>query len=228
MNTSQQTLESMSQAAWFNRWTVKKFSSLLRGNILEVGCGIGSFTPLLKSYGKVWAIDINKEYIGKTKESIGDDTRVGIGDIEIGKYFFGKQKFDTIVCLNVLEHISDDNKALKNLYKLLKKEGFLILLVPAHQFLFGQIDLSIGHFRRYSKNKLANKLKKIGFSIIQSKILNFLGSIGWFIEGKILKQEKIEESKIRIFNFLAPFFLTVEDLVEPPVGTSILIIAQKI
>lgn len=227
-NASEETLESMSQAVWYNRWTLKKFSSFLKGDILEVGCGIGNFTQLLRSYRSVWAIDINNEYIEQTKKNVNGGVRMGVGDIEKGSYFFERQRFDTVVCLNVLEHISDDNKALENLYKLLRKKGYLILLVPAHQFLYGQIDKSIGHFRRYSKKKLESKLKKIGFNIINSKKVNLLGSIGWFIEGKIFKKSKIEESKVKIFNLLAPFFLNAENFAEPPMGTSILTVAQKI
>ncbi|OGE42619.1 hypothetical protein A3B45_00220 [Candidatus Daviesbacteria bacterium RIFCSPLOWO2_01_FULL_39_12] len=226
MNQAQQTLESMSQAVWYNQWTLKKFSSFLRGEILEVGCGIGNFTPFLTEYGKVWAIDIDRRYVNQTKRTLGDKAKVGYGDIERGEYFF-KKKFDGIVCLNVLEHIQDDKKALKNLYKLLNPNGYLILLVPSHQYLFGEIDKSIGHFRRYSQKQLEDNLKKIGFKLIKSTILNFLGSIGWFIEGKLFKKRKIEEGRIKIFNFLAPFFLGIENLIEPPIGTSILVIAQR-
>lgn len=228
MSNSLQTLESMSQAVWYNRWTLKKFSSFLKGEILEVGCGIGNFTPLLTKFGKVWAIDIDSDYINQTKKSIKGKLKVGFGDIEKGNYFFDDQKFDCIVCLNVLEHIRDDKKALKNLFTILKPDGFLILLVPSHQFLFGQIDKSIGHIRRYSKKQLENDLKKIGFKLIKSKILNFLGSIGWFIEGRLFKKDKVEESKVKIFNFFAPLFLNAENLIEPPIGTSILIVTQKL
>lgn len=226
MNTSQQTLESMSQAVWYNQWTLKKFSSFLRGEILEVGCGIGNFTPFLTEYGRVWAIDLDRRYVNQTRKALDDKAKVGYGDIEKGEYFFNK-KFDSIVCLNVLEHIKDDRITLENLYKLLNPSGFLILLVPSHQFLYGEIDKSIGHFRRYTQKQLEDNLKRIGFKPVKSRKLNFLGSIGWFIEGKLFKKRKIEEGKIKIFNFLAPFFLRIENLIEPPIGTSILVIAQK-
>lgn len=222
------TLESMSQAVWYNQWTLKKFKSFLNGEILEIGCGIGNFTKSLTKYGKVWAIDIDPQGIEKTREVVNGRVRIGFGDLETNKFFFGNRKFDTIVCLNVLEHIKDDLKALKNLNKLLRPGGFLILLVPLHQFLYGQIDRSIGHFRRYSKSELNEILKKVGFKIIKSKRLNFLGGIGWFITGKILKENQVKEEKIKIFNFFAPLFLKVENLIEPPIGTSLLTIAQKV
>lgn len=228
MNDSQgsRTLESMSQAVWYNRWTLNKFKKYLKGEILEVGCGIGNFTNSLKEYGEVYAIDIDNNYINEVKEVT--DGRAGFGDIETGKYFFKDKKFDTVVCLNVLEHIQKDALAVKNLYKLLKDEGHLILLVPVHPFLFGKIDESIGHFRRYAKKELVKQLEGLGLKILNCRKLNFLGAIGWFFAGKVLKESVVDDNKIRVFNIIAPFVLPLEDLIEPPIGTSILIIAQKI
>lgn len=226
-STGTQTLESMSQAVWFNQWTVKKFEKYLNGDILEVGCGIGNFTNSLKKYGNVWAIDINKTYVRQTSDLIRKKGTIEEGDIEKTIHFFGGKKFDSIVCLNVLEHIKDDKKALKNMFDLLKDDGYLILLVPAFDFLFGEIDKSIGHFRRYDKNELQKKVKSLGFEVIKSRIINFLGAIGWWVSSRILSNNKIDESKIKLFNFIAPLVLRLEDLFEPPVGTSILIVMKK-
>lgn len=226
-NDSSITLESMSKAGWYNKWLLGQFREFLSGDILEVGCGIGNFTDLLTQFGNVWAVDINSEYLKKTEDRFGGKVKVGFGDIEKAKYFLKNQRFECIVCLNVLEHIKDDSKALNNLFKLLKPQGVLILLLPAHQFLYGEIDKSIGHFRRYDKSGIRKKLEKIGFKIIKSKRLNFLGAFGWFIVGRVLKQKTVQEGNIKIFNLIAPLFLQIEKFVEPPIGTSILIIAQK-
>lgn len=220
-----ETLESMSQAVWYNQWTLKKFKKFLSGDILEVGCGIGNFTKSLKGYGNLFAIDIDESYIDEVKKVITG--KAGKGDIETGKYFFKDKKFDTIVCINVLEHIEKDQQALGNMYQLLKKEGSLILLVPAHNFLFGRIDESIGHFRRYDSKELTKRLEAYGFKILSCRKLNFFGAVGWFMTGKIFRENRIDEGKIKIFNLLAPFILPFEDLIEPPIGTSILIVAQK-
>lgn len=227
MKNGKQTLESMNQAVWYNKWTLNKFKKFLNGEILEVGCGIGNFTSTLVNYGQVWAIDINNEYIEKTKDKVKGKARVGFGDIEKGKYFFPSRKFDVIVCLNVLEHIKDDAAAGNNLYQLLRKGGKLILLAPAHWFLYGEIDRSIGHFRRYNKRGLIKQLGGVGFKVTWSRNINFLGALGWFITGRILKKEKVDGKAIKIFNLIAPFFLSPEDLFEPPIGTSILVVAKK-
>lgn len=222
-----QTLESMSQAVWYNKWTLNKFEKYLRGDILEVGCGIGNFTSSLTKYGRVWAIDVNKNYIRQLKKISEKGEKIGMGDIENGKYFFKDKKFDCVVCINVLEHIKDDQKALENIFKLLKKDGHLILLVPSFDFLYGGIDKAIGHYRRYSINSLQNFLTKAGFGIIYKRILNMMGAIGWFISARLFSDTKVDENRIKIFNAIAPIVLPIEDMIEPPFGTSMLIVAKK-
>ena len=227
-NANHSTLESMSQSLWYNRWTLSKFIPYLSGNILEVGCGFGSFTGILLRYGSVWAIDIDKFCITKTKKNCPSPSHIGYGNIETGKYFFRKHTFDSIVCMNVLEHIKNDEKALSNMYSILSPRGFLVLLVPSHPKLFGSIDKSIGHFRRYSRHELIKKVSDCGFSIIHTRRLNFLGAIGWWFAAKILNNTTVQEQKLHVFNSLAPLLLPLEDAMEPPIGTSILLIAQKI
>lgn len=224
MNQSLETLESLSGAHWYNKWLVNQFKDYLKGDILEVGCGIGNFTKLLSDYGKVSAIDINRNYIKKIKLK---NSAVGFGDIEKGKYFFKNKQFASIVCLNVLEHIEDDNKSLKNIFKLLKPGGHLILLVPYSRRLYGETDKAIFHFRRYEKAEVAKKIKSAGFKIKKSRILNIIGGIGWFISGKILKEVSVSRNKVFIFNLIGPIFLFFEKFIEPPLGTSVLVIASK-
>jgi len=221
------TLESMNQAEFYNKWTLKKFEKYLKGDILEVGCGIGNFTSTLAKYEQVTAIDIDQSLIDRFKKDKNFRVTVGYGDIEKGRYFFKDKVFDTVVCLNVLEHINDDIEALQNMYELLKKNGKLILLAPIHDFLYGEIDRSINHFRRYNPDQLKVKLEQIGFTIEESRKLNFLGALGWFVAGRIFKNKQVEDSKVRLFNTIAPFCLFVEDFIEPVFGTSVLIIAKK-
>ena len=224
MGKSLETLESLSGAQWYNNWLIDQFKEHLSGDILEVGCGIGNFSRQLSSFGQVFASDINKKYLARIK---GENIKVGFGDIEKGEYFFKGKKFDSIVCLNVLEHIKDDKRALTNLYNLLKIGGNLILLVPAHKSLYGEIDKAIFHYRRYDKKDLSIQIKKARLQILFSRRLNFLGGLGWYISGKIFKNRSLDKNKVAIFNLLAPRFLQLEKFFEPPIGTSILIIARK-
>lgn len=226
--TGSKTLENMNQAKFYNRWTLGKFNKYLTGDILEVGCGIGSFTRFLFQYGKVFAIDIDRGLVKIMKTGNLPGVIGGYGDIEKGRYFFKNRTFDTIVCLNVLEHIKNDKEALQNIYNLLNQDGRLILLVPIHKFLYGSIDEYISHYRRYDPTYLKATLEQIGFKVDESKKMNWLGAIGWLIAGRILKEKNVESRNIKIFNLFAPLALWIENLIEPPIGTSVLIIAKKV
>lgn len=226
-NRGEVTLESMSKANWYNRWTVDFLKSYFYGDILEIGCGIGNFTETLTKHGTVHAIDIEESFVKQTKRKLKNKAEVGLGDIESGTYFFAKKRFDTIVCVNVLEHIYNDSKSLKNINKLLNPGGTLILLVPAHPKLYGKIDNAIGHYRRYTKKALTEILDKSSFQIQLMKSINFIGGIGWWFAGRVLKDTAVGGEKIKLFNLIGPVFLALEKIVEPPIGTSLVVIARK-
>ncbi|HET7098895.1 MAG TPA: class I SAM-dependent methyltransferase [Patescibacteria group bacterium] len=217
MHIGETTLEIMSKASWYNNWLMRQISGYLNGDILEVGAGMGNFTSKLSIYGKVTAIDYDATY-----------KNANYGDIENGKYYFGKNKlFDTIVCMNVLEHINNDKKALENMFSLLNKDGKLILLVPAHQWAYGEMDKGLGHFRRYSRGEVVSKLQDSKFEILNSRYLNWLGLIGWFFNAKILRSEIIPEGQLGLFDKLARPFLLLEEFINPPFGLSVLAIGVK-
>jgi SAM-dependent methyltransferase len=216
MKTGEKTLEIMSTVSWYNDWLVDQIGRYLKGEILEVGAGIGNFTSKLSKYGKVTAIDYNPNY-----------ENANYGDIEKGKYFFGDKKFDSIVCMNVLEHIKDDKKALSNMFNLLKPGGKIILLVPAHKWAYGRMDKELGHFRRYTKDQFSNLLKTSGYSLLTNRHLNWLGLVGWFINGKILGRKIIPEEQLGVFDYIARPFLLLEEFVNPPFGLSVLVVGEK-
>src|SRR3990167_9429618 len=202
-NESLITLESMNKASWYNDWVFKKFKKYLTGDILEVGCGIGNFTKKLSDHGSVTAIDIEESFLKIAKEKTKDEVLIGKGDIEKGRYFFKEKKFDAIICLNVLEHIKDDTTALKNIQRLLKPKGYAVLILPAHKSLYGSIDRAIGHYRRYSKGQILKMLKKNELKLIKMRRVNSLGAIGWFLSGKVFKNNTVSEKKLKLFNIFS-------------------------
>ncbi len=219
------TLEIMNKAPWYNGWLYSRISPFLGGQILEIGAGIGNFTKLLSKKGQVTAIDYDKTYLSYLKRLVGG--RAGWGDIEKGKYFFRKKKFDSIVCMNVLEHIKNDKRALSNMRDLLKDEGRLVLLVPAHQFAYGLIDRDLGHYRRYTRDSLDVKLVSVGFKVKKIFYLNFLGLAGWWFNGKILKKRVIPSSQLGIFDLVSRPFLKLEEILYLPFGLSVVAVAYK-
>lgn len=226
-NIGQDTLEVMSSANNYNAWSLSLFSKYLKGDILEIGGGIGNFTSLLTKYGDVTSIEIEKSYLPKIRKRVKENVDVGFGDIEKGDYFFKRKKFDSIVILNVLEHIKDDDRAVANIFKLLKKKGHVCILVPAHSLLFSKMDKNLGHYKRYTKDNLNKLLIKNGFDIKETRYLNLLGAFGWFFSGRVLKKEAIPQNQLQVFDVLSKPMLYIERFVRPPFGLSVLTIATK-
>ncbi len=220
------TLEVMSTANWYNRWVLDYLGKKVRGNILEVGAGIGNFSKLLRRRGNVTAIDIYPDYIQKlTKHS---SILAGYGNIESGKYFFNSNKrFDTLICFNVLEHIKDDAKAIRNMFKLLDSGCSLIVIVPAHQLLLSHFDREIGHFRRYNTKHLSDMLRKAGFRKITVRYINWWAAIGWFVFLKISRRKSLPKNPVGIFEKFAKYLLWPEKFIKLPFGLSVLAIAEK-
>ncbi len=221
------TLEVMKNARWYNKWTLSFFEKYLKGSILEVGPGIGNFTKLLSGYRNVTGIEINTQYLSRATNNKNNKCTVGHGDIEKGKYFFKNKKFDTVVCLNVLEHIKDDEKALCNIYRLLNKNGVLILLVPSHNFLYSKYDKLLGHYRRYNITDVRNKLSKCGFEKISARYFNWFGAFGWWFFLKTLKKETFPDKEVGIFDALGKIFLWPEKYIKFPFGLSVMAIVGK-
>lgn len=223
-----ETLKRMDTARFYNEEIFSLAKPFLKGDILEVGCGIGSFTEKLISVGNVTAIDIEKYYISKTKKALGKRAHVGFGDIEKGKYFFDSSKrFDSIICLNVLEHIQNDTKTLQNIYSLLRKKGTVFLLTPAHPAFFGSLDKGLGHARRYTKSDVRAKFLKAGFKVKRVYYFNSFGGLGWFLNSKLLRRKILPRHQLKVFSIVGRIPLFFEKFVKPPFGLSVVIIASK-
>ncbi|KKQ42863.1 MAG: Methyltransferase type 12 [Microgenomates group bacterium GW2011_GWC1_37_8] len=222
------TLEIMREAGWYNNWLFMLIEPELKGHILEVGAGIGNITQLLVDKSKrVYAIDLNERYVEKLKKRFANKLEVELGNVEKNDNFFNNKKFDTIVCLNVLEHIKKDTNALKNMYSLLIKGGKLILLVPAHEFLYSHLDAKLGHYKRYNKKELDLLLEDIGFKKISLKYINLASAAAWFIMLRLTKRGSLPRRNVEIFNIIGKLLIWPEKYIEPPIGLSVLAIYKK-
>jgi len=216
----------------FNNWIYSKFKSYLKGDILETGSGCGTFSEkIIKDFGgKICLTEIDKNFISLLKRKF-KEKRVSVKKLDLGEekdFKKIKSKFDTIYSSNVLEHIKDDVKALKLLRGMLKPNGRLILLVPCHKFLYSKIDVALGHYRRYSKKELNKKVKEAGFKIEKAFWFNLFAIPGRFLNGNVLKKEKIHEGSFKLFNQLVPFLRFFEEKVfRNIIGISRVMVLRK-
>ncbi len=228
--TNTLTLLLLEGATSYHRWIFEQMKPFLRGNILEVGCGIGNLTGWLLHQGRVLATDVKEDYLDIIREKYRDHPnliRTLIWDIREDPAEIFHHHFDTIVCSNVLEHVEDDDLVLRHYYELLSSGGRLILLVPALKVLYNHLDRGLGHFRRYGRKELIQKLTHNGFKICHLKYFNLFGILGWFLNGTLLRRPLLPAGQIELFNRMVPLFIMIEKIIPKWVGQSLIAVGGK-
>lgn len=201
--------------------------------ILDVGCGTGKNLEQLKKFGKVYGLDGSSEAIKFCKKR-------GLENLELGKAEdmpFQQNSFDLITLLDVLEH-TDDNKTLQEVYRILKKDGLLILTVPALSWLWSEWDKILNHRRRYNKYGIISLLNKNKFNVIKATYLySFLVFPALIIrkmkQSLFRKKEYSSDFQLsnpllnRIMGYVSNIEFKLAKKITIPIGTTILVIAKK-
>jgi glycosyltransferase involved in cell wall biosynthesis len=224
-----QTLQKMKKLHRYNRWIFSEFQPFLGRRVLEIGSGIGNITKFLLDREFIIATDVDPKYLTFLRNTFGQYKKFMIETLDISGSDVGRYRpyhIDSVICFNVLEHIEEDEKALKNIFDLLEPRGRLLLFVPSHRWLYGSLDRHLGHHRRYGKEELKKKLEDAGFRVIFSKYFNRIGILGWYLNGKILRRKKLPSFQLRIYNLFVPLF-KLEELLPLPFGTSLLAVAER-
>ena len=234
--TGKDTLHSFSRAYRFNQWMFDQIFPWASGKILEAGSGIGNISRLfIERKFSITLSDIMSDYILRLRRSFGNDPHVdGIVQLDLSSPDISAEypelagQFDTVVALNVIEHISDDALAIRNCRKVLRNQGRMIILVPAFQFLFNSLDTDLQHYRRYTKKTITKLMEENGFKVIHKSYFNFMGMVGWYISGVLMKNKKIPRSQLRIFEKLVPLFRLIDFVIFRSAGVSVIAVAEKV
>ena len=226
----EQILKLMSKGTKLNYWMYSQIKPYVTGKTLGIGSGIGNISRYFIENGdEIYLSDIRDQYLKLLKSKYPDNEVIKIDlvdpdfDVKHSKLF---ETFELVFALNVIEHIQDDRKALINISKLLKPNGFIYILVPAHQILFNNFDKTLFHYRRYNKRKLIDAFPN-AIKIKKSWYFNFAGIFGWFIVGKILNKKTIPESNMILYNLLTPLFKLLDYLTFNKLGLSVIVTGQK-
>jgi 2-polyprenyl-3-methyl-5-hydroxy-6-metoxy-1,4-benzoquinol methylase len=199
-------LDAMAQTPRFNQWMADTIKPYCGKKVLEIGSGIGNLTAqLLRGRRKYTATDINAEHMARlsTRFSYCPALAVREANLENPAHFADlKEGFDTVVCLNVLEHVPDDRTGLKNILSSLEPGGRAIILVPEGMSVYGTLDKVLGHCRRYSEQELRTKMTEAGFVVERVLKFNRVTRPGWFVNGRILKKEVFSPFQLRVFDNL--------------------------
>ena len=221
---------ALNEARNYRAALVTEFKPFIRGCVIEIGAGIGQFSEAigaLKEVSRLVSVEPEASFCNKFRDLHPDLAVVQgiIDDVPTG------QDWDTILCINVLEHIREDQNELAKYHRLLAKAGgCLCLFVPARPELYAPIDKDFGHFRRYVKPELERMLHQAGFEIVTLSYFNCIGYLLWGLNFRVLKKRTFDLASVRLFDrVIFPVVHGLESRVcRPPIGQSLIAVARAV
>ncbi len=229
-------LEAMSFATNYQRWMLDIFSPYLGKRIVEVGAGTGSFSELLleRNIESLFLVEPSTEMYSQLNarlKEIASAVRIKTFNnvfIKVAEHLKSSAQPDSIIYVNVMEHVEDDAAELEAVYRTLESGGRIFIFVPALAWLYGNFDKQIGHFRRYTKPELEDKCRRAGFKLIRSSYFDSAGIVPWWIKYRLLKSSTMEPRAVALYDkYVVPPLKAIEWFVSPPIGKNVLLIAEK-
>lgn len=225
-------LEHLKEARGLTDWMFEQFEQDVRGRVLEVGAGIGTFTERLMSrpVDHVLAMEpyepcvavLEAEFSGNEQVTVIAEALPGAPSLEAEK-----GNVDFILCQNVLEHIEDDSGAMGAMAATLKPGGNLFLLVPANPRLYGPLDKAYEHFRRYTKPLVRDRVLGAGLELDDLYSFNALGIPGWWVQNRRGPSAEISSGSLKAYEMLLKAWKPIERRWRPPTGLSVVARAHK-
>ncbi len=225
-------LDAMSFTPQFNRWmaeTILPFTGGDGATVLEVGAGTGNLTRWLSPRRAHYiATDISEEYVGQLRSAFRHRRAVEVRQLDAAgsDWLADGRRVDTVICLNVLEHIEDDAAALAAMREVLLPDGRAIILVPNDPSAYGTLDKAIGHFRRYSKPQMEELLRRSGFDVERSFEFNRVSMPAWRFTGQVMKSTRLSRFSLRVFNRFVWLWRRIDRFLPWP-AASIVVVARR-
>jgi SAM-dependent methyltransferase len=213
-------LHSLAGTRRFNKWMAETIRPWLGARVLELGAGIGNMTQHLSRSRKLYvATDLDEEHLARLRVRFQSRPNVDfrVCDLRDSADFAALGGcFDTVVCLNVLEHIDDDLGGLRNIRSALEPGGRAIVLVPQDQSIYGTLDKVLGHYRRYSAARLRQRMEEAGFEFESVLEFNRITRPGWYLNGRILKRQDLGAFQLYVFDWLVPVWKHLDSALPWP------------
>jgi glycosyltransferase involved in cell wall biosynthesis len=223
------TLARMAELGSYNVKMYRTFERHLGARVLEVGSGVGNLSRLMLDRPALLLSDCDREYLRLLRRRFGTYENVEVHYLDLSDFCGAELRehgLDSVVALNVLEHVEQDERVLSELFTALRPGGSLIVLVPAHMRLYSDLDRNLGHYRRYSREELIDKFKAAGFEIAEARYFNWVGACGWFVFGKLLRRQHITKVATRGYRFLSAL-QSLEDRLPIDFGLSTIVIGRR-
>jgi 2-polyprenyl-3-methyl-5-hydroxy-6-metoxy-1,4-benzoquinol methylase len=227
----------MDFAVNYHQWILDGFRPFLGKRLVEIGAGSGGFSEMLAGTGPEWLIAVEPsenmypllaERLKKVA-AINNIARALHGTLaDTTESIRQTGTPDSVIYVNVLEHIEDDALELRTIHSLLQPGGHVLIFVPAHSWLMGSMDHQLGHYRRYTVTELVNKCLAAGFTIRQSGYFDILGVAPWWVMYCLLRSKNLNPGAVRIYDrYVVAVSRFLQRVIRFPIGKNVILVAQK-
>ena len=228
-------LEAMDFAVNYHRWILDLMKPFLGKHLVEVGAGTGAFSELLLETAPetLSLVEPSAMFNNLQTNLAKHDSATKIRAFpnifaEVATEIETEQAPDSIIYINVLEHIEDDQLELEIIHQTLREKGRVFVFVPALPLLFSEFDKQIGHFRRYRKKQLTEKFRAAGFRVLLSRYFDTAGIFPWLVKYRLLKSLTMESRAVHLYDkFIVPVVQPIESFLPPPIGKNLLFVGEK-
>jgi len=214
-----QILSRLARARRFNLWMADAIRPYLGDRVLEIGSGVGNLSRALLPRARYVASDINPLYL-ETLANLASDRpylKSSYCDVsDLNSFPITDGGYDSVICLNVLEHVADDRRSLNNIKRVLAAGGSAIVLVPQGPWNFGTLDQVLGHQRRYTPSTLDQLATDCGLEISELIEFNRIGTIAWYLNGRILRRRGFGLGQVWMLNLITPLMRMLDKIVPIP------------
>lgn len=232
LKTGESTYSSaIEDAVNYTGWVLSVFHRYIGSSIMEVGLGHGSYRKYLPADTRYVGVDIDAECVARAEFRYPRDRFItaDITDTRLVEKL-DSAKLDTVLCVNVLEHVEDDRQAASNLLATLRPGGHLLIFVPAFSFLYSDLDRLAGHVRRYAKRDLQRLTGKSG-RVVLARYFNSLGGLGW-LANKAFRHNSLNSqavnSQIKLFDtYAVPVARVLDCVTSRFFGQSLVCVIRK-
>lgn len=222
-----EALDRMASARNYNAWLADRARPYVGRRVLELGAGIGTIAQLLADPSEVVALEPDPGLAALLRRRAEASPSLTVVNTDAETFLSSPgEPFDSIVCMNVLEHIEEEAETLRGCLSALVPGGRLLLLVPAHASLFGAVDEMGGHFRRYDAAHLRRVLEEAGFEVADVRHVNPVGALGWLVFSKLLRREQVPRGPLVSYDRLVPLLRPLDRL-RLPFGLSLWAVARR-
>lgn len=225
-------LETGRSADNYNGWIAEQFSPYIGQRVLEVGCGIGTLSKYWVERAAFVGIDTEVECVEKCKQRFAGHPRARFVHDRVGApdwvSRWSEHRPDTIVAVNVLEHIRADLDALRGWRDIVRASGggHVCVFVPAFEFAYAAFDRRYGHYRRYTKESLRDKVLDAGLELEELRYFNMPGLLAWWSTFVLLRRGSAAAEVGLYDRVIVPLARRIEQRFAPPFGNSVVAVCR--